>query len=87
MVGALTFGSMFCSNVALKFVSYPFVVLSKSAKIIPGKVFNHIFVVIIVGVIRGIYKLHPIQYVLAVSITVGLVLFNAKEVIVIILTH
>ncbi len=37
MLGGLTFGSMYCSNFALKFVNYPFVVLSKSAKIMPGK--------------------------------------------------
>lgn len=37
LVGLLCFGSMFCSNYALKFVNYPFVVLSKSAKIMPGK--------------------------------------------------
>ena len=37
LLGGLTFGSMYCSNFALKFVNYPFVVLSKSAKIMPGK--------------------------------------------------
>ena len=38
MVGGLTFGSMYCSNFALKFADYPFVVLSKSAKIMPGRI-------------------------------------------------
>ena len=37
-VGLLTFGSMYCSNFALKFVDYPFVVLAKSAKIMPGNI-------------------------------------------------
>lgn len=36
LVGFLCFGSMYCSNFALKYVNYPFVVLSKSAKIMPG---------------------------------------------------
>jgi solute carrier family 35 (UDP-galactose transporter), member B1 len=69
-VGGLTFGSMFCSNAALKFVNYPFVVLAKSAKIMP---------VFIVGSIRGIYKPQMVQYFMAIAITVGLVMFNSKE--------
>lgn len=36
LVGLLCFCSMYCSNYALKFVNYPFMVLSKSAKIMPG---------------------------------------------------
>jgi hypothetical protein len=46
VVGFLTFASMFCSNFALKFVNYPFVVLAKSAKIMP---------VIIIGALRGVH--------------------------------
>lgn len=61
---------MYCSNIALKFVNYPFVVLSKSAKIMP---------VIIIGSIRKIYKLQSVQYILAILITIGLVLFNSKK--------
>ena len=82
MLGGLTFGSMYCSNFALKFVNYPFVVLSKSAKIMPGKIcrFNHSIIVIIVGSIRKIYKLHTVQYLLATLITIGLVLFNYQKV-------
>ena len=62
MLGGLTFGSMYCSNFALKFVNYPFVVLSKSAKIMPGKFESktHPIIVIIVGSIRKIYKLHTV---------------------------
>lgn len=37
LVGGLNFTSMYCSNEALKFVNYPFMVLAKSAKIMPGK--------------------------------------------------
>lgn len=44
MVGALCFASMYCSNFALKFVNYPFVVLAKSAKIMPGMIFFILFV-------------------------------------------
>lgn len=82
MLGGLTFGSMYCSNFALKFVNYPFVVLSKSAKIMPGKIYrmNHAIIVIIVGSIRKIYKLHTVQYLLATLITIGLVLFNYQKV-------
>jgi hypothetical protein len=83
LLGVLTFGSMYCSNFALKFVNYPFVVLSKSAKIMPGNnyfLFKHL--VIIVGSIRKIYKLHAVQYVLATLITVGLVLFNFSKVMI-----
>ena len=82
MLGGLTFGSMYCSNFALKFVNYPFVVLSKSAKIMPGKYesINHSIIVIIVGSIRKIYKLHTVQYLLATLITIGLVLFNYQKV-------
>lgn len=46
LVGILNFCSMNCSSYAMKEVSYPFVVLSKSAKVIP---------VILVGKIRGVY--------------------------------
>ena len=82
MLGGLTFGSMYCSNFALKFVNYPFVVLSKSAKIMPGKICSiiHSIIVIIVGSIRKIYKLHTVQYLLATLITIGLVLFNYQKV-------
>lgn len=45
-VASLIFCSMNFSNKAMGLVSYPFVVLSKSAKIIP---------VILVGTLRGVY--------------------------------
>jgi hypothetical protein len=48
IVGILNFMTMFFSNTALKHVSYPFMVLSKSAKILP---------VIFAGWIRGVYVL------------------------------
>lgn len=48
IVGILNFLTMFSSNFALKFVSFPFMVLAKSAKILP---------VILTGWIRGVYKL------------------------------
>ena len=33
-ISAMTYGSMYCSNQALKFVNYPFMALAKSAKIL-----------------------------------------------------
>lgn len=47
LVGIFQFVSMNSSNVALKYVSFPFVVLAKSAKVIP---------VILIGALRGVYK-------------------------------
>ena len=47
LVGCFQFGSMNGSTVALKYVSFPFVVLAKSAKVIP---------VILMGALRGVYK-------------------------------
>lgn len=37
------------------------------------------YLVIIVGSIRNIYKLHSVQYLLATLITIGLILFNSKK--------
>jgi len=70
IVACLNFGSMNCSSYAMKGVSYPFVVLSKSAKIIP---------VILVGAIRGIYKPERRQYIVAFCITLGLIIFNIEK--------
>lgn len=50
IVAFLNFCSMNCSSFAMKSVSYPFVVLSKSAKVIP---------VILVGTLRGVYSPKP----------------------------
>ena len=71
IVALLNFCSMNCSSYAMKGVSYPFVVLSKSAKVIP---------VILVGTIRGVYKPNPKQFVIAFFITAGLVIFNMSKV-------
>eukprot|EP00350_Pseudokeronopsis_sp_OXSARD2_P004246 CAMPEP_0170540608 /NCGR_PEP_ID=MMETSP0211-20121228/584_1 /TAXON_ID=311385 /ORGANISM="Pseudokeronopsis sp., Strain OXSARD2" /LENGTH=127 /DNA_ID=CAMNT_0010843081 /DNA_START=403 /DNA_END=786 /DNA_ORIENTATION=+ len=62
---------MYCSNFSLKFVNYPFMVLAKSAKIMP---------VIIVGSLRRVYKTHWTQYVLASFITIGLIIFNSHKI-------
>lgn len=71
IVGGLCFSSMYCSNLALKFVNYPFMVLAKSAKIMP---------VILIGSIRKVYIIQKSQYVLAFFITMGLIMFNWKKV-------
>jgi len=55
------------SNVALKYVSFPFVVLAKSAKVIP---------VILIGACRGVYKPDFKQYCIAFLISIGLFIFN-----------
>ena len=47
VVGTLSFVTQYASNYSLKFVNYPFMVLAKSAKILP---------VILTGWLRGIYK-------------------------------
>ena len=69
-VGGLLFISMLTSNYSLTFVNYPFMVLAKSAKILP---------VILIGWIRGIYKPERVQFVIAASISTGLILFNLKK--------
>jgi solute carrier family 35 (UDP-galactose transporter), member B1 len=71
VVGTLNFCTMFCSNFALKYVSYPFVVLSKSAKILP---------VALTGWIIGVYQLTWTQTVLFFTISAGLVIFNMAKV-------
>lgn len=48
ILGLLNLVTMFCSNYSLKFVNYPFMVLAKSAKVLP---------IIFTGWIRGVYKL------------------------------
>lgn len=45
-LGTLNFLTMYCSNFALKFVSFPFMALAKSAKILP---------VILTGWLTGVY--------------------------------
>jgi hypothetical protein len=50
IVGGLNFATMFCSNYSLKFVNYPFMVLAKSAKVLP---------VVLTGWFRGVYVLKP----------------------------
>jgi hypothetical protein len=59
------------SNRAMKVVSYPFVILCKSAKIIP---------VIVVGTLRGVYKPTNVQFGISFAITGGLILFNFAKV-------
>lgn len=70
-VGALNFMTMYCSNFALKFVNYPFMVLAKSAKILP---------VILAGWLTGVYTLEKSQVLIAITISIGLVIFNSNKV-------
>jgi hypothetical protein len=71
LVSFFNFGSMNFSNRAMKIVSYPFVVLCKSAKIIP---------VILVGTLRGVYNPSAKQFCIAFFITFGLLVFNFGKV-------
>lgn len=67
LVGLFQFGSMNASTFALKFVSFPFVVLAKSAKVIP---------IILMGALRGVYNPTTKQYGIAIFISLGLFIFN-----------
>ena len=71
VVAFFGFCSMNFSNMAMSLVSTPFVMLSKSAKVIP---------VILVGTLRGVYKPNAMQFVIAVVISAGLMIFNANKV-------
>jgi len=55
---------------AMTMVSYPLVVLSKSAKVIP---------VIVVGTLRGVYKPNLRKFVVAFFISLGLIIFNLDK--------
>jgi len=69
-MGACNGLSMLASNSALKFVSYPFQALMKSAKIMS---------IMLVSLVLG-GKPHRVQeYVTAALITLGIVLFNLSE--------
>ena len=70
-LGTLNFATMYCSNFALKFVSFPFMALAKSAKILP---------VILTGWLTGVYKLQRSQVVIAIAISTGLVIFNSSKI-------
>jgi len=69
-VGVLQFSTMYCSNYSLKYVSFPFMALAKSAKILP---------VIVAGYFRGVYTLTRSQIVIAITISSGLVIFNSGK--------
>ena len=70
VVAFFGFMSMNFSNKAMRYVSVPFVVLSKSAKVIP---------VILVGTLRGVYTPTKQQFGVAFFITTGLVIFNLNK--------
>jgi UDP-galactose transporter B1 len=62
--------SMFGSNAALKYVSYPIQALMKSSKIIS---------VMLISAISGTEKFSKIQYVSATVITLGIIIFNVFD--------
>lgn len=71
LVGFFNFGATYTGMVAFSYLSFPFVVLLKSATIIP---------VLILGKIRGVYVITKTQYFLVTMMTVGLLLFNIDEI-------
>ena len=66
-VGILQFTTMYCSNTSLKYVSFPFMVLAKSAKILP---------VVFTSWLQGSISLSKVQVMIGVTITAGLIIFN-----------
>lgn len=66
-VALLNYGAFTLSYLAMKEVSYTFVLLTMCAKIIP---------VLIVGTIRGVYSPNVKQVLLAVGLSSGLIIFN-----------
>ena len=71
IVGVLNFLTMYSSNFALKFVSFPFMALAKSAKILP---------VILTGWLRGVLVLTRAQVMIGISISSGLVIFSSNKI-------
>lgn len=69
-IGGAFLLAMFCSQAALKWVSYPAQVLAKSAKPIP---------VLVLGVLIGKKNYHLARYAMAVLIVIGLVLFTYRD--------
>jgi len=70
ILGILNFLPMYCSQFALKFVNYPFMVLAKSAKILS---------IILAGFLTG-KQLTWAQVGIAITITTGLIIFNSNKV-------
>ena len=71
IVGLLNFFTMYSSNFALKFVSFPFMALAKSAKILP---------VILTGWLRGVLVLTRAQVIIGITISSGLVIFSSNKI-------
>ena len=69
-IGALTFGTMWLSNESLKWLNYPTQTLFKSAKLLP----------VMAGalVING-KRFHPLEYVSAILLLMGLVAFTLTD--------
>jgi len=62
--------AMFCSNEALKFVSYPTQAVAKSCKMVP---------VMLMGVVMGTKKYQWLDYFCVALITAGIVMFNLAK--------
>ena len=71
IVGLLIYSSIYSANFSLKFVSFPFMALAKSANILP---------VILTGWLRGVLVLTRTQVIIGITITSGLVIFNSDKI-------
>jgi hypothetical protein len=70
-LGFLQFGATFFTTYSTKFISYPMMVIFKSAKVLP---------VIILGILRGVYKFSYAKLSMAICLTMGLWLFSFKKI-------
>lgn len=69
-LGILNNLTMLCSNFALAYIDYPTQALVKSSKILP---------VMTMGWFRGTYNYKIYKYICAITITLGLVIFNVAK--------
>lgn len=71
VVGLCNFLANYFTNYAIKFVSYPVVVLVKSSKVI---------FIVLIGSVSGVYKPSLAQFMIAFTITAGLIIFNSGDI-------
>lgn len=67
----IRFVSLYSGNMAIQYISYPVLVVSKSAEVLP---------VIIIGTLGGVLQLKKSQLILAGLMTMGLLIFNMDKI-------
>ena len=70
IVASMINGAQISSSFAVQFTGFPLMALAKSSKIIP---------VMVIGQLRGVYKIKLPQVLISFGITTGLVIFSAKK--------